>query len=329
MLKIATVGTGSIVESFADAINKTDHFEYAFAYSRSEEKAIDFATKNSAKNWCCDLEKLAQNPDIDAVYIASPNSFHYEHAMLFMNHGKQVICEKPIASNISQLNSMISCAKANGVVLLEAMRPVFDPNFLVIKDNLHKLGKITHVSFSFSRVSDEYIKYTNGKLVNVFNPELSTGGLMDIGVYPVHTMVELFGQPKNISSFATLIGENIDGAGTILAQYDDFSADLRYSKMSNTTFGNEICGTNGVMVIDNITRTDFIEIRYNNGDVETIVDGDFNSQKCKNMTHEANEFARLIHEKKIDHEYMKSSVSSMRILDQIRKQIGVQFTADL
>ncbi|MCP5990127.1 Gfo/Idh/MocA family oxidoreductase, partial [Klebsiella pneumoniae] len=88
------------------------------------------------------LEALAQSDAIDAVYIASPNSLHFPQTRLFLSHKKHVICEKPLASNLQEVEAAIAVAKANHVVLFEAFKTASLPNFLLLKETLGKVGKL-------------------------------------------------------------------------------------------------------------------------------------------------------------------------------------------
>lgn len=87
-----------------------------------KRRAKAFAQKHGAGSWCTDLEELAEADDVDAVYIASPNSLHCGQAIQMMRHGKHVLCEKAAASNSRELEGMLAAARENRVVFLEAMR---------------------------------------------------------------------------------------------------------------------------------------------------------------------------------------------------------------
>ncbi|GAA3326643.1 hypothetical protein GCM10020331_063370 [Ectobacillus funiculus] len=107
MVRFGLVGTNWITESFLQAASQLDDFfSLTAVYSRTSERATEFAAKYGVTLTFTDLEKHGKkSSEIDAVYIASPNSFHAEQAILFMNHGKHVLCEKPIASNAFEVKS--------------------------------------------------------------------------------------------------------------------------------------------------------------------------------------------------------------------------------
>jgi predicted dehydrogenase len=105
MINFGTVGTSWITEEFINTGKTFNEFNLAAVYSRDEEKAKTFADKHGVKSFFTDLKKMAES-DIDAVYIASPNSLHCSQSIFFMKHKKHVICEKPLASNCRELNKM-------------------------------------------------------------------------------------------------------------------------------------------------------------------------------------------------------------------------------
>jgi predicted dehydrogenase len=202
MINIGIVGTSWITEEFIKCASLVEEFRLSAVYSRDGEKARTFAEKYDVTNIFTDLEEMANSSCLDAVYIASPNSLHAEQSVLFLNNGKHVLCEKPIASNVRELEAMIEASKNNNVLLMEAMKTSFLPNYKVIEENIHKLGKIRRFFISYCQYSSRYDTYKAGNHVNTFDPKFSNGSVMDIGVYCIHPAVRLFGKPKNVIATA-------------------------------------------------------------------------------------------------------------------------------
>ncbi|MDO4272444.1 MAG: Gfo/Idh/MocA family oxidoreductase [Eubacteriales bacterium] len=324
MIRFATIGTNFITKNFLEAAEKCSELCLSGVYSRGEDTAISFAEQYRVNKWYTDLNKLAEDKEIDAVYIASPNSLHCAQAVLMMNHGKHVLCEKPIASNGEELEHMLETAKKNGVVLLEAMRPVFDPGFKAVCDNLPKLGKVRRVTFQFCQYSSRYDKYKKGIVENAFRPEFSNGALMDIGVYCVHPLVKLFGMPESVRAEAVFLDNGVDGAGTILAGYPDMQAELIYSKIADGSLPSQIQGEEGNMLIRQIQDTVDIRIQYRKGEEEIIPV----EKESNNMYYEAVEWARLINQGLSTEEYDCCSLMELSVMDEARKQLGIVFPAD-
>ena len=242
-----------------------------------------------------------------------------------MKGKKHVLCEKTIASNQKELKEMIQASEENGVVLLEAMRSVFDPGFKVIQDNLYKLGPIRRVTFQYCQYSSRYDNFKKGIIENAFNPIFSNGGLMDIGVYCVHPLVKLFGMPKKIWFNAVILENGIDGAGTIMVQYKDMQGELIYSKITNSALPSQIQGEKGSMIIREISDIREVTIVYNNGEKEEI---SIINKYDNNMYYEVEEFIKLIQTKENAKIHNQYSFMELEIMDEARKQIGLKFPAD-
>ena len=138
MIRFATIGTSAIVDRFLEAAALCEGLVHTAVFSRKKETAKAFAKKHGAEFIYTDLKELAESSDIDAVYIASPNSCHCEQAVEMLKHGKHVLCEKPAASNAAELQRMRAAAENGQAVLLEAMRSVYDPGFQAIEANLYR-----------------------------------------------------------------------------------------------------------------------------------------------------------------------------------------------
>jgi len=130
MIRFAVIGTNWISRQFVDAAHETGKYRLTAVYSRSLEQAQTFATDYPVEHLFTSLEEMAQSDAIDAVYIASPNSLHFSQTQLFLSHKKHVICEKPLASNLREVEAAIACARENQVVLFEAFKTASLPNFL-------------------------------------------------------------------------------------------------------------------------------------------------------------------------------------------------------
>lgn len=129
---------------------------------------------------------------------------------------KNVLCEKPFATNKRDAEEMINCARENNVLLMEEMRLTCTPNFQNVKNNLDKIGKIRRYSANFCQYSSRYDKFKEGIVLNAFKRELSNGALMDIGVYCIHPMVNLFGRPNSLKANAVKLSTGVDGEGSII-----------------------------------------------------------------------------------------------------------------
>ncbi len=163
MIRFAVVGTNWITKQFVDAAHETGKYKLTAIYSRSLEQAQAFAKDYPVEHLFTSLDELAQSPDVDAVYIASPNSLHFPQTRLFLSHKKHVICEKPLASNLQEVEAAIALAKENNVVLFEAFKTASLPNFLLLKETLAKVGKLRKAFINYCQYSSRYQRYLDGE----------------------------------------------------------------------------------------------------------------------------------------------------------------------
>lgn len=323
-INFGVIGTNVITERFLEAGKDAEGFCLRGVYSRSREKAVDFARKHGADLAFDSLEDMDSCKEIDAVYVASPNSLHASQSIQMLKGGKHVLCEKPIASNQREFEEMKKVALEKRRILLEAMRSVYSPGFQAIRENLHKLGKIRRVSFQYCQYSRRYDNFKKGIIENAFNPALSNGALMDIGVYCVHPLVSLFGKPEKVISSSLKLSNGIDGAGTILTEYPDFQGELLYSKITDSRVPSQIQGEEGSLVIREIPDPQEVVLYYRDGRTETLEI----PRTENNMVYEIREFLRLIREKRYSHEYLENSQMEIELMDEVRRQQKIFFPAD-
>lgn len=326
MIRFGIIGTNWITERFLDAAGRVEDFTLAAVYSRTEDRAGEFAEKYGVETTFTNLEQMAASDEIDAVYIASPNLLHSKQAVIFLEKGKHVLCEKPIASNSRELNEMFAAAKSNNVLLMEALKTPFIPGFHAIKENLPKIGKVRRFVSVKNQYSSRYDAYRTGTVLNAFKPELANGALMDIGIYCVAPVLSLFGMPERIIAQGLLLVSGADGEGTILFKYPEMEAVAMYSKITNSTVPSEIQGEDGSIIIDSVSDPKRIEIHYRDGRIEDIS----REQQDNSMYYEVCEFISLINRGESESKVQTFNFSSdtIAILDEARKQIGISFPGD-
>ncbi|MFD0717499.1 Gfo/Idh/MocA family protein [Paenibacillus sp. GCM10027626] len=326
MIRFGIIGTNWITERFLAAAKLHPEFRLAAVYSRTEERAREFAQKHSIPHTYTDVEAMAASGEIDALYIASPNSFHAKQAITVMQHGVHVLCEKPIASNSRELGEMIEAAKRHGVLLMEAVKSTLMPGFAAVREHIGELGAIRRYVASFCQYSSRYDAYKAGEVLNAFRPEFSNGALMDIGIYCVYPAVVLFGKPNSVKASGFLLESGVDGEGSMILEYDGMDAVLFYSKITDSALPNEIQGEAGNIVIGKISEPVNVSLHYRDGRKTDL------SRPVveHSMFYELEEFIRLIKEDRTESEVNSLSVSAvvMDILDEVRRQIGLQFPAD-
>lgn len=324
MINFAVIGTNFITDWFVNATKCVNDVDVVAVYSRTEEKGQEYAQKMGISKVYTSIEKMCEDKDIDAVYVANPTAFHYETTIKALKAKKHVLCEKPFASNEEQVLEMINTAQENGVVVMEAMRSVHNETIEVIRNNLSKLGAVRNVKFSFCQYSSRYDKFKNGIVENAFKRELSNGALMDIGSYVVHTAINLFGKPKDVATMGYSLENSIDGVGVVLLGYDDKICQLSYSKITDGMLENEIQGEKGSMLIDKIACPEKIRIIYRDGTEEVLYDKKIQDD----MSFEIEYFVKWVN-KEVDLKHaLENSLYTIQVLDKVRKMQGIKFPCD-
>ena len=324
MIRFAVIGTNWITHSFCQAAHETGKLQLAAVYSRSQEKAREFASQYQASAVYDDIEKMATSPDIEAVYIASPNSLHAPQAELFLKQGKHVIGEKPLASNINEVENLIATAQTNNVVLFEAMKTCYLPNFEVCRNALPSLGKLRRAHLTYCQYSSRYQKYLNGENPNTFNPEFSNGSVMDIGIYPLSFALALFGKPENLSATGSLLKSGVDAHGSMTLHYGEFEVLITHSKVSNGLALSEIQGEEGTLLIEHISNCEKVIFATEGKPPKELTQPQFENT----MQYEASVFANLVQRNHVEHEGLARTRLVSQTLTQAREKMGVCFPAD-
>lgn len=324
MIRFAVIGTNWITKQFVDAAHETGKYKLTAIYSRSLEQAQTFANDYPVEHLFTSLEAMAQSDAIDAVYIASPNSFHFPQTQLFLRHKKHVICEKPLASNLREVEAAIETARENQVVLFEAFKTASLPNFLLLQQSLSKVGKVRKALINYCQYSSRYQRYLDGENPNTFNPVFSNGSIMDIGFYCLASAVVLWGEPHGVQASASLLESGVDAHGLVVLDYGDFSVTLQHSKVSDSVLPSEIQGEEGSLVIEKISECQKVTFVPRGGKAQDLTQ----PQHINTMLYEAEVFARLVETNEVNHPGLAVSRTTAKLQTEIRRQTGVTFPAD-
>ena len=172
-MRYGVIGTGWIAKSFIDGARQICGSEFTAVYSRTTESGNKFAAENNIETVYTDINEFAKG-DFDAVYIASPNSLHYEQSKLMLENGKHVICEKPITVEPRELRELQTLAEKNGLIYVEAIMYMFNPARNLLKDAVNRIGRITSAHFDFSQLSS-ISRISQGRTSQHLQPEIRYG----------------------------------------------------------------------------------------------------------------------------------------------------------
>lgn len=333
-ITFGTIGTGWITEAFIKAASKNNLWQLHAVFSRKQEQAEAFASKFNCKTTYTSLEDLAADKDMQAVYIASPNSHHYAHAKQFLQAGKHVILEKPATSTPEELDDLFATAKQNKVFLIEAFRHIQEANYKLLRSLVNeqkRLGPIYGASLTYASYSSRYNNVLAGETPNIFSLDFSGGSLVDIGVYPVTFAVALFGAPRSQTYVPTICRTGVDGGGVIILQYEGFGVQINHSKAYQSFAPCEIYGEKGTISIN--ATTDIKSVAHWDPKTKKSEEfaGPLRDDKAQvNMEEEAEEFARIVNEKdeKAVAELEEISKNVIKVTSDLRRQNGILYPAD-
>ena len=312
------IGTGKIANRVAKQVMTLAGHKIVSVYNRTKEKALSFAKKYGSKVYDSPLEAI-KDPQVDGVYIATSNDTHFSFAKLCLENKIPVLCEKPITGNAKEFEKIIDIQKENDTFLCEAMWTWFNPVSLKVKEwiNEGRIGKILSVDCRFTAPMLGYHN-KNSRLARL---DKYGGVLLDLGVYTVRYVYELFGKPKTIVSKGKL-NDGVDIYNDSIFGYKGFDARV-LSRMNY--FQGEYClikGDKGTI------KVPFFHMA-NKAILKTKGHKEVFKDKRPKFAYEFETVAKDIKEgKKESNISIKSSLEVMKLMDEIRKQIDVVFPCD-
>lgn len=198
-IRLGVVGSGWIACEMIRGAKSTGDFTLSAVYSRTKDRAESFALEQGAPHIFTDLYEMATSPLLDAVYIASPNVCHVEQCRCFLQNGKHVLCEKPLAARGQEVMELQKLAREKGVIFMEAIMMMHLPWRDKLRRAVQQIGPISLAKFDFCQYSSKYDGFLQGRHQNIFDPAMETGALMDLGIYTVYPALWLFGEPVGVT----------------------------------------------------------------------------------------------------------------------------------
>jgi predicted dehydrogenase len=316
------IGPGNIANTFAKAIAPSKKGKILAVASRSEERAADFAKTYQIEKTYSDYKQMLADPEIDIIYIATPHNFHYQQAKMCLEAGKHVLVEKPCTVNASQMQKLVELAQSKKLLLQEALWSRFMPCLSQLRQLLNE-GIIGDIQYIQSEIGFAFQKREKSRLTNA---ELAGGALLDLGIYSI-TVSQFFLQehPDTVTAMGHLTEQKVDGH--VLANMHYASgrfAQFTTSMLSQTSNTMRIVGTEGYVNLPAcFWDTDKAEVFCDNELIQII-----------DIPHPVNGFEYQIEQSMlcIEKGLLCSEVMShtdsievLRVMDDIRKQIGVCF----
>lgn len=322
-MKFAILAPGKIAHSMAKTVAQLEEVERYAVASRDYEKARVFAEKWGFKKAYGSYKEMLCDPEVELVYVASPHSHHYEHALLCLEHGKNVLVEKAFAVNTAQAQKLVQVAREKGLLLAEAIWTRYMPSRKMIDDLLEKevIGKVTSLTANLG--------YVLPHVERMQSPALAGGALLDLGIYPINFALMTFHAPlKTVSAAAVMSPSGIDWVNSITLTFEDGKMAVLHSNMlAQTDRLGVIYGDKGYLEIQNINNCE--EIRVFSPD-RTLEASYQVPEQISGYEYEVLSCIKALEEGKTQCEEMPHAeiLRVMSIMDEIRGQWGMKFPCE-
>lgn len=265
IIRWGILGPGKIAHKFASAFDAVPDAKLVSVGSRDPKRGKAFAEQYNIARVFTDYEALAADPEVDIIYVATPHSFHHQQTLLCLNHGKAVLCEKPLTLSVKSALAMIKAAETNNVFLMEGMWSRFFPSILKVLELLAEgvIGEVRFVRADFA------FTYPFDAESRVYNPHLAGGAQLDVGIYPMFLALLILGKPERIQTLAVRASTGVDETTSVQFHFKNGAmAHILSSFIFETQKQAEIVGTLGTIIIHSPWyKSQAISVKLNSGQV--------------------------------------------------------------
>jgi len=315
------IGGGGIARAFAIGLTELPDAKLLAVASQTPKRLLFMTERFSVPKQYSTYEELIQDPDVDAVYVATTHNFHHDHTRLALEAGKPVLVEKPFTINAAQARNLIELAAEKEVALLEAMWTRFLPAVVRLRQMLAEniIGDVRMVKADFGirpELTPEH---------RLLNPKLGGGSLLDLGIYPISFSRMVFGKaPKRVNSQAYIGETGVDEQSSYLLEYEGGRAALLSSTCRmQMPMDATIVGTKGYIYVPEFIHPQELHIYPNNG--ELVIEK--HPHPSSGLQYEAAALMECVREGKLESEVLPlaETLEIMELLDTIREQWGLHY----
>lgn len=326
-MKLGIIGSGLIVQEFLPKLVQMDgmKIEGILGVPQDLDHVKNLCKEHQIPLATASFEELCSS-GIDTVYVAVPNFLHYEFCQKALNHGLNVIVEKPMTSNLKEALSLKELAQSKKLFIFEAITTLYLDTYKKIQEWLPKIGDIKLVQSQYSQYSRRFDAFKNGEVLPVFDPKKAGGALMDLSLYNLHYVMGLFGKPEEAKYYSN-IEKNIDTSGLLVLKYPSFIACCVGAKDSHGMYGGMIQGTKGYIkstLPPNVVGE--VILHLNDGTEERFDD---NSWK-ERLIPEFKQFIQAINDNDLNYCYkqLEKSIAVCDVQTKARIDAGIIFPND-
>ena len=317
------LGAGNIAAHFAQTVSAGTRAQVVAIGSRNRDRAERFATAHGIPTTHVGYRDLVEDPQVDAIYVATPHSEHAEHALLANGAGKHVLVEKAFTRNVAEAEQVFAAARQAGVFVMEAMWTRFLPHVAALHQVIDagEIGDVVNVR------ADHGQAFAFDPKSRLFAPGLAGGALLDLGVYTVSWALDFLGVPDEVLAVGQLTETGVDGQVSMALRCGDRAqADLSTTLWAKTPTTSAISGTEGFITVDG----DFYEPTSFTVQRRDGRRWRFEQPMARTFAHQAAEVARRVSEGATQSPLMpwEGTLAVLRVMDEVRRQIGVVYPGE-
>ncbi|MDO5720574.1 MAG: Gfo/Idh/MocA family oxidoreductase [Actinomycetaceae bacterium] len=328
-LKWGIIGTGGIAATFAQQVPAYSTGNIVAVGSRTRRSAHAFAQRFSIEHAHGSYAELVHNPDVEAVYVATPHAFHLEHALLAIQAGKPVLIEKAFTLNRTQGEHVFMEARAQGVFVMEAMWMRFLPHQLMVREILRSrtLGDIVHIRADHGQRLDG--------IPRLEQLELGGGALLDLGVYPLSFIQSILGNPEMVDTVGFLNPAGVDENECITLTYVGALATATANMRARSATSAEIVCRNGrIELREQFYRPGRITVTHSVETPGTGLEDEYSwtwdGHVPGGLQYEAAEVARCVNAGLMQSDTMPwdDTLAVLDMMDRARSELGMRYPGE-
>lgn len=329
MIKVAILGAGGIARTMARTLRGMKQqgrpVELYAVAARDEARAKAFAEEEGFLRAYGSYEAMLRDDQVDLVYVATPHSHHFEHVNLCIDHHRAVLCEKAFTGNARQAEAVLERAKAEGVLVTEAIWTRYMPSRQIINELIASgaIGqpKLLTANLGYAIAGNERIRL----------PELAGGALLDLGVYVLNFASMVFGDDvARMESSAGMLPTGVDHTENISLYYRDGRvAHLMATVLCSTDRHCVVYGDKGWLKVNNVNNPTVIEL-YDNSQTDRVIRRIDVPQQITGYEYEVEACIRALESGALECPEMPhaQTLLIMRVMDELRAQWGMVYPFD-
>lgn len=323
-LRWGILGTGGIARLFTSDL-RTAGLTVTAVGSRTQEAADAFAADFGIPRAHGSYEELAQDPEVDVIYVSTPHPFHAAGAELALRHGKHVLVEKPFTLNAEEAERVTALAARAGLVVLEAMWTRWLPHMVRIREILASgvLGDVRAL------IADHTQKLPSDPAHRINAPELGGGALLDLGIYPISFAWDVFGQPATVHAISSPTATGVDRQTAVILGFEGGRQAVLHTQL-------DLRGPNSAVVLGTEARIEIDPVWYTPTSfrvldaADNVLESYASDVAGRGMQYQAIALEEIVASGRTETEVLppSESVAIMATLDEIRRQIGLRYPGE-